>query len=426
MSLNKKSILRKSVLIGLFLLMTIYHAIFVFATHGVYCYSDWLTPIFPCFWSSAILEMVIWGIILIVLLMDLFQGHDFKDFFQTLKSTWPVFLFVLLAAISSIWSIAYKITIYQAGVLLMSTTLAIYTGRTLGNKRLLDMLVWFFAVLVILNLGCVILIPQIGIKPPQYAWSGIFWHKNYLGCFVALGISVFVLKLLDWRNIDLLYKIVCLSMLPISVISLVKAESATGILTGIILMGLCLIIAAWLRFEKYLKPLHYYIVLVLFIAVVIMIPINLEWISGLLGRNASLTGRIPLWRYLINHVILKRPVLGYGYGVVWSFGGFREGMADILGWSTPCVIGDNGFVDIVLHLGFLGLSILIGLMVIGFVRSIKYFLKLRTLNSAFPLVLLVFTLVANITHSLMLESESFVWSMVIASQVAVGAAKHQA
>ncbi len=427
-SVNKTALVRKSVLIGLFLLMTLYHAISIFSIHGVNCSSDWLTPNLPCDWFFAILEMSVWGYILFLFILELVWAHDFKTLLKAGKSVWPVFLFVTLAGLSSLWSIEYRITLYQAAVLLMTTLLAVYTGAVLGTKRLLDMLVWFFAALCIMNFGSLLLFPQRSLMPEYFyhrAWNGIFWHRNYLGCFMALGIPVFLLKLLDWKNIGLGYKLVCPSMMVAGVFLLVKTDSATGILTAAVLAGVCLVMAAWLRWGKHLKRVHYYLLLGVFLAALALILFKLDYIFGLLGRNTSLTGRIPMWQYLFENIVMKRPVLGYGCGVVWSLQGFREGLRDILGWAYPVMIGDNGFVDITLHLGFLGMAILVGLIVLGFVRAVRHFLKVRTLASALPVVLLVFTLVANIALSLILESESFVWAMTVASQAAIGVAKNQ-
>jgi len=99
-------------------------------------------------------------------------------------------------------------------------------------------------------------------------------------------------------------------------------------------------------------------------------------------------------------VISKRPVLGYGYGAIWNLHGFRVQLALNIHESVQLVIGDNGFIDIWLHLGIIGVFLMAGLIVMGFVRGVKYFLQERTIESTLPVVLLVFVVMTNITLSL--------------------------
>jgi len=366
--MNKVSLFRKSVLIGLFLMMTIYHATSIFHVPAVNCDSNWLNPIFPCHWFKVVFEVFLWAVVLFLFFLELVWSHDFTRFFEACKSVWPIFLFVLIATLSLIWSILFKVSLYKVFVLLMSTILAIYIGELMNNQRFLDMLVWFFTVLCIVNLGSVWLFPQYSIMPEEFyhrAWKGIFWHRNYLGCFMALGIAVFLLKLLDWKKISGFSKIMNSSMILAVIFLLVKSKSATGIITAIILVAFCLIVAAWLRWGKHLRSVHYYILLGTFIIAIVLVFSNLDFIFGLMGRNISLTGRVPMWIYLFQNVISKRPILGYGYGAIWSLEGFREQLNLILGWPNQVMIGDNGFVDIWLHLGILGVVILLGLIMLG-------------------------------------------------------------
>jgi len=426
--LNKVSLFRKSVLIGLFLPMTIYRAILIFGKRGVNCSSNWLTPILPCQWFNVTFEIVLWVVVILLFLLELVRDHNYKDFFLVCKSFWPILVFVMLAALSLIWSILFQITLYKVFVLLTTTILAIYIGWLLRIQRFLDVLSWFFSAVCIVNLGWVSLFPKISIILPEYlhgAWNGIFWHKICLGAFMSLAIPVFLLKLLDWKKLTVFVKIINLVMLLTAIFILIKSKSATGIISIGISITLCLVVAAWLRWGKYLGPIHYYILLGIAVTAIVLIMSNLELIFGLLGRNTSLTGRIPVWTYLFRHVISQRPILGFGYGAIWNLEGFRIQMTLDLGLPLGVTQSDNGFIDIWLHLGIVGEVLLAGLIVLGFTRGVRYLLKVQTLASALPVVILVFALIANSTVSMFLETDTFVWAVVIASQVSIGTAHLQ-
>jgi len=150
-----------------------------------------------------------------------------------------------------------------------------------------------------------------------------------------------------------------------------------------------------------------------------LILVNLNSVLDILGRNSTLTGRIPMWKYLYRNVISKRFLFGYGYDAIWNMQGLREQMTLYMNFTRQVTQSDNGFVEIWLHLGTVGLVLLVGLMLAGFVRSVKYLLKERTLSSALPFVILMFAFLANCTVSMLMESDIFVWAVVVASQVAI-------
>ena len=72
----------------------------------------------------------------------------------------------------------------------------------------------------------------------------------------------------------------------------------------------------------------------------------------------------------------------------------------------------------------IGLTLLLALIVIGLIRAIRYFLKERTMLAAFPTLALGYVIIANISLSLILESEVFVWVVVLAILVSAQHKSH--
>jgi O-antigen ligase len=366
--------------------------------------------------------MILWGVLLILLILELHWDHDFKTFWAACRSFWPVFGFVLWAVLSLIWSVLFQVTLYKVFTLLMCTVLAIYVGRLLGAQKLLDWLAWFFAVFCVANLIVVIVFPAYGIMAGAFfhqAWNGIFWHKIYLGAFTALAVSVYLLKLLNWKNLTVFAKIMNSAMFLLAVTLLVQSKTVASDFVVMALIAVCLVAAGWIRWGKNLRPIHYFIILGVLLVAIVLILSHLGLIFSLFGRNTSLTGRVPIWNYLFTHVISQRPILGYGYDAVWNLHGFREQITQAFNLGLQVSQSDNGFIEILLHLGIVGLVMIIGLIVLGLVRSVKYFLQVRTITSALPLVILVFAVLTNLTVSMLLETDSFVWAVVIISQAAI-------
>jgi exopolysaccharide production protein ExoQ len=417
MVIMKKKSLRlsktlKIILLVLVLFLATFRAFFYFLPRGVDCVSDWLTIVDPCNWINAQYEIVMWAVALILLTATLLLDNGGKDFIQTCKHNKIIFLFSLSALISVGWSIQSGITLYKAFVLFSVSLLAIYIGHTFHLADILKVLTLYFVFLTSINLLYVIVLPSYGISQnPIYqgAWRGLFWHRNYLGCFMALGTIIIFVRLLSEQKAIRGEFFLNLILLSLTSFLLLKSKSATAIITGLISIGLVSVLFLWTKIHKKMSPAHYYGFLSLVVAAIALVFSRLDFFLGFFGRNSTLTGRTTLWQSIYQYLISLRPWLGYGYGVIWHLQGIRTGLAEIVKWSNPVMIGDNGFVDIVLHLGLVGLVVLIAMIIFGFIRGIKYFLQQRTIEAAFPIILLIASILANITLSLILESESFIW-----------------
>lgn len=414
--------IRNQIILGLVFLLTTFRAISFFGIHGVDCDTTWLAIHLPCYWGNTALELLLWFGVLILLFFELRWEKDFKNFFKFIKNNLFPLLFVLFALLSLIWSIQPQVTLYRFAVLLMSTLLALYFGMKYSLRTFVDKLVYYFAIVSFASLFVVFIFPKTGImQDPFYqnSWCGIFWHRNYFGCFMALGLVTFLTNLFSWKENAPIKNVFLSIMAVIEAFLLVKAHSATGIITAFVILCLAAVLYAWLKIYKKLKPVHYWIFGGVFVLVSVLVFLNLGPIFGLLGKDTSLTGRVPVWNYILQELAFRRPALGYGYGVMWSLRGIRVGLQDKFHWGAQVLIGDNGFLDILLHLGIIGLGILLAMIVKAFILGLQYLRDKKNNNAIFPILVLAFSLVANITLSLILESESFVWFTAITTFVIV-------
>jgi len=319
----------------------------------------------------------------------------------------------------SVWSVQWQITLYKTGVLLLTTLVAVYFGESETFSGMLRFLTRFMGGVVLLSYVFVLFLPQISIMhDPFYrgAWNGIFWHRNYLGCFAALAAGLALLHLLQWRSLLRWQRLLTILLLVSSVLLVVKSKSATGLITLLALIAACVLLALWLKWGHHLRRRDYAWILGVLGLVAVLILVNLNFLFGLLGRNTSLTGRVPMWSYVYHNLFAQRPLLGYGYQAIWALDGIRNQLGDIFHWDSV-VMGDNGLVDMALHLGVVGLVYLFILFIEAVFRSFRCLREQRQAESFLPLLLLLFTLVGNIALSLFLQSETFVWALLVASQI---------
>ena len=411
---------RRAFFFAFFLFMALYRALYVFGIYGATCPSDWLTITGPCQWSTVPFEIMLWGALLILFLLELTWSRDWAKFGATCKRFWPVWGFILLAGVSAFWSVQWQITLYKTGVLLLTTLVAVYFGESETFSGMLRFLTWFMGGAVLLSYAFVLFLPQISIMhDPFYhgAWNGIFWHRNYLGCFAALAAGLALLHLLQWRSLLRWQRLLTILLLVSSVLLVVKSKSATGLITLLALIAACVLLALWLKWGHHLRRRDYAWILGVLGLVAVLILVNLNFLFGLLGRNTSLTGRVPMWSYVYHNLFAQRPLLGYGYQAIWALDGIRSGLGEAVKWDAAVVIGDNGAVDMALHLGIVGLVYLFILFIEAVFRSFRCLREQHQADSFLPLLLLLFTLVGNIALSLFLQSETFVWALLVASQV---------
>jgi O-antigen ligase len=85
--------------------------------------------------------------------------------------------------------------------------------------------------------------------------------------------------------------------------------------------------------------------------------LNLDALLEGMGKDPTLTGRIPLWRFVVDR-IAERPWLGYGYQGFWL--GPESSSGDVMnvtnGWYP--YHSHNGVLELTLELGVVGIAIL--------------------------------------------------------------------
>lgn len=120
-----------------------------------------------------------------------------------------------------------------------------------------------------------------------------------------------------------------------------------------------------------------------------------------------------MWTYLFDAYFSKRPLFGYGFNAFWYIDSYRLAVQQAAGYPDPIIIADNGFIDILMNTGYAGL-ILFSIFYFGlWWRSIKYSSKAKDIYGIFPVILVSYTLLANISWSLIFENEGFFMLIMI-------------
>lgn len=320
---------------------------------------------------------------------------------------WALLALVTLVIVSSLWSDAMALTL-RRGIALLGTTLTgfyIAVRYTFADQlklltatsKIAIVLSFFFG---ILNLGT-------SVDQLPGAWYGIYTQRNTLGMTMALSAIVFFL----WERIRPSERWTARLWMILSLVLIILSGSMTA------LVSLCTVVLIFLllRFMR-LRPRR---VRTTLLAGSIAMGLGLYYVANhaettaeALNRDISLTGRTAIWGAALLEGA-DRPWLGYGFDAFWlGDGGPAADVWRTVGWEAPGA--HNGFLDLWLSLGLVGLAIFLVGFVICFRKSSQYFLSNRSWDAAWPVLFLVFLVLINLTQNALVSPNYIFWILYVA------------
>jgi len=199
-------------------------------------------------------------------------------------------------------------------------------------------------------------------------WVGVTTHKNSLGLLAMLAALLFLWNIFQKDKRGKIIAIVYLIMIAY----LLNGGGHTRSSTAIVLIFIA--VAAYLFMGKYKsRPERLLPVIVGVFVITLVTNVSAEFILGApidviisvaIGKDPTLTGRTILWQDLIT--LGKRHFfLGYGYEGFWTpliMPDLKEVSGGIHSWGPTQ--SHNGYIEVFLNLGILGL-IFLGFVVIS-------------------------------------------------------------
>lgn len=354
--------------------------------------------------GSALTQILLFIIYLVsVVLLLMHSAHQLPRIL-TPRLFW---LLPVLAMLSVLWSGAPTISLRRAAALLGSAVFGLYLATRYSRAALLRLVLAVSAIAIVLSF-------LVGIALPAYAidgtgaWQGVFGQKNQLGQFMALSAALWLLYAASARQ-----NRVWAGFALLSAMLVLLSHSATAVVLLAVLIALLIVVRLWrLRYGGLIPVIMIFAVIGGWIALRL---INPETVLSLLGRDSTLTGRTQLWS-LVWQMVPAHFWFGYGYGGFWlGFDGPSAPVWIAAGWNPPNA--HNGFLDLMVDLGAVGLSIFVASFVAALRKACLLVRRRRTLDAVFPLVVLVFLLVSNITESYLVTYNAIAWVLLVAMTV---------
>ena len=236
---------------------------------------------------------------------------------RLLDATWRtgiLLALLTLCAASVIWSIDPSGTLRRLVALFMTVLCAYAMAARFSWKRLSEVLAVAFGVMTIASLILCVAVPSMGRMTELFpgAWRGVWIEKNALGTYMAIGFTTFVAAAVENSSRRWLWSF----MAAMAVGMVLMSTSKTALVC-------CMIGVAGASFVVLTRRgpiLGIVLTWLAACAVLAMAGVAIampDKLFLLLGKDPTLTGRTFIWDG-ISRVMAARPLLGYGYGVVWT------------------------------------------------------------------------------------------------------------
>lgn len=230
------------------------------------------------------------------------------------------------------------------------------TGQVLGTRGAIRTLSRTVRYVLVVSAATLVVAPHWASAPAAdgaLGWHGPFPHKNGLGFFCAFAILTLWSAMPPGRGRRL--------WLGLALILLVGSRSASPL--GALVVAAVFMVWQAARSEasvrRRLAVDSTAVGLLAALGTVALLWPNVFFAA--LGRDSSLTGRRAVWT-AVEHWIGKRPITGFGFGGVWenpspvTLALWRESQFDVF-------YAHNGYLDIWLQVGLIGLVLLVAVLV---------------------------------------------------------------
>ena len=325
----------------------------------------------------------------------------------TLEPLLPAF--VLLALSSTLWSASPALTLRFSLPLVVIVVFGYWLVATFRLEQILSTLLAVLAVGTVINYALIFGLPQFGQS--TIGWSGVLTDKNTFGRLSAFSALHFAIAYRAFPHLRALWLILWVA----SVGLVIGSESATS-LTGLVGVHVVLVVAQVFRARK---TLYGAVALSLvgggavglFIATA-----NLGFITNLLGKDITLTGRTVLWELSLKEA-MNRPLLGHGWAAFWQ--GFLSPARPVIdqnSWIPPH--SHNALIDYFLVLGIVGTVLAFSFFVRFVVRSTRAVRYRPGILGLWPLSFASFAILFSITEFGVISRSLFFLFTVVLSSVA--------
>ncbi|MBW4481990.1 MAG: O-antigen ligase family protein [Tildeniella torsiva UHER 1998/13D] len=333
--------------------------------------------------------------------------------FVASRKSFLIWALLSLAIGSFIWSDFPDWSLRKGITTTQTTYFGVYFASRFSMKQQVHILVWALGIVALFVIFFSIIFPNSAIEAGSNAGAlrGPFTQKNLLARVATLGVIVFSVSLLDYKMSNW--------FLWIGLSTQVLLVLLTTSKTALLLLFTIFILIPLYKSLKWRMTITIPIVItaiLLLAGIAALVSFNWESYLIALGRDPGLSGRTELWEAAIDK-IKERPWIGYGYQGFWQEGGGATEIWKQEGYKPPHA--HNGYINIALDLGLVGLFIFLLLLINNYIRSMVYLRFSRSSIGLWPLLYITFFGVYNYSENTIVEHNSIFWMLLVSIAISI-------
>lgn len=358
---------------------------------------------------DAVWKIIRWAIYAVTLLLLVPQWKSALSVASRDKLLWGL---VGLTLLSVLWSDLPATTLRRSIGLVATTLFGVYLAKRYSIKEQLQLLAWMFGIAAVLSLLLAIALPIYGIH--KGGWRGIYSNQNLLGRLMCLGAVVFLILARSSSQ----YRWIAWAGCGFTATLMLASTSKTAL---VVFLAILVLLSAYQLWQRYYPiPLPWLLAaIVLGSCAIWWLLGNLEIVTGLLGKDITLSQRTIIWEIVLAK-IGQHPWLGYGYSAFWS--NLQNTQDIVRATGSSHVIGGqshNGFLDLWLDFGALGVLSFALHFASKLPQGFRWLRSVQTGEGLWPLTLMSFTVLYNLTESTLLTKYSIFWIVYVAAMLSI-------
>ena len=294
--------------------------------------------------------------VVILTIISLLLMTKTREAFTLLPYSRTVIAFTVLAFMSTFWSHVPGVTFRHVGAMILTMLVPLYMVIRFDMHKCIVILGQAFLIVLIASILVCLLLPQYGLETVSSQgldsanigdWKGLMPVKNNFGWLTFGGVQVYAWRFLVEPTKRRYHGAIVL----LFILTSFKINSATAQVAIMVSIG-TLAFVQLRRWDSSYRLLAEGAFIVCFLAVTVVLPLWYSDFVHSLGKDVTLTGRVPLWHASFAK-IQEHPILGYGYYGFWvATNPDYQWVVDVIQWDAPDA--HNAYIDLALELGIPG------------------------------------------------------------------------
>lgn len=349
------------------------------------------------------LMKAMWACVYLVIILRLVPRY--REVGSLLRSNKCFVLLIFLAVYSIRWSVDPHVTIQKSIALLLSALIGLDFARRYTIPEQIQLIWRVLALVLVMGVIAQVFFP--GFVPcldyePGDAWNGIVENKNGWARLIVLTGLVLLSRPRPTRRSALVVAILMVTVMAL----LVASHSASGliIMSTMLLFFVAFRALRWNRTHLVLLTLALVLISAVTVSYVVQ---HADQMAAMVGKDATMTGRVPIWRESL-HFVKKNPVWGYGYAAFWGQSS-RPGrlVREAINWDTPHA--HNGYIDLALELGGVGLMLYFAAYLIAIRRAILLVRRNTAREAMWPIAFLIVVFLYQLDEATIVSANQLIW-----------------